>query len=352
MISIPFTFDDIVILFATIAISLIASKIIYHLIIISAKKITSKTKTILDDKIVDAIENPLHFALIIIGLHIGIEYTSLTSLAIKSTIFEIAIILLVAYTLSKLLDAMVAWYNEEVAAKSKHKMEEVISTAHRIGQVIIIVLTATMILRTLGIEITPIIAALGIGGLAIALAFQDTLSNFFAGVYLTVDRPIKVGDYIELENGQKGYAVSIGWRSTQIRTLSNNLIIVPNSKMAQAMIVNYYAPTMDMSIVIPCSVSYDSDLEKVEKITIETARLIQKKTKGAVPNFDPFIRYNTFGDNGIHFSIILRVKEFTDQYLVTHEFVKALHTAYKKAGINIPFPQRTVHFIDKKSSRK
>ncbi|MFH1246766.1 MAG: mechanosensitive ion channel family protein [Candidatus Micrarchaeota archaeon] len=352
MISIPLTFDDVVILFATIAISLIASKIIYHLLIISAKKITVKTKTILDDKIVAAIENPLHFALLIFGLHFGIGYTSINSFTIKATVFEIAIILLVAYTLSKLLDATIAWYNEEVAAKSKHKMDEVISTAKRIGHIIIIVLAATMILRSLGVEITPIIAALGIGGLAIALAFQDTLSNFFAGVYLTVDRPVKIGDYIELENGQKGYAVSIGWRSTQIRTLANNLIIVPNSKMAQATIVNYYAPTPDMSIVIPCSVSYNSDLEKVEKITIETARLVQKKTKGSVPNFDPFIRYNTFGDNGIHFSIILRVKEFTDQYLITHEFVKALHAAYKKAGIEIPFPQRTVHFIDKKSSSK
>ncbi len=350
MISIPLTLDDIVILFATIALSLIASKIIYRLIVISAKKITTKTKTILDDKIIDAIENPIHFALIIAGIHIGIEYTHFSGLPIKSTIFEIAVILLVAYTLSKLLDAMVAWYNEEVVVKSKNKMEEVISTAQRIGQIVIIVLAGTMILRSLGIEVTPIIAALGIGGLAIALAFQDTLSNFFAGVYITVDRPIKVGDYIELENGQKGYVVSIGWRSTQIRTLSNNLVIVPNSKMAQAMIVNYYAPTKDMSVVIPCSVAYDSDLEKVEKITIATARSIQKKVKGAVPNFDPFIRYNTFGDNGVQFSIILRVAEFTDQYLVVHEFVKALHAAYKKAGIEIPFPQRTVHFVDKKVS--
>jgi len=177
---------------------------------------------------------------------------------------------------------------------------------------------------------------------------QDTLSNFFAGVYLVADMPIRIGDYIELDNGMKGYVEDIGWRSIRIKTLPNNYIIIPNSKLAQSIITNYYAPEQEMSVVVPCGVSYDSDLEKVEKVTIEVAKEVQQNVPGAVKNFEPFIRYNEFGDSNINFSIILRVERFVDRYLVVHEFIKKLMARYNKEGIEISFPVRNIYFKNEK----
>ena len=137
-------------------------------------------------------------------------------------------------------------------------------------------------------------ASLGIAGLAVALALQDTFSNFFSAVYITADRPVKVGDYIELENGLKGYVEDVGWRSTRLRTLPNNSIIIPNNKLAQSILTNYDAPKPEMSIVIPVGVSYNSDLEKVEKVTVDVAKKVLGSVEGGVADFEPFIRYKEF----------------------------------------------------------
>ena len=213
----------------------------------------------------------------------------------------------------------------------------------KIVNVIIYIIGFIIILRYFNIEITPLVATLGIGGIAIGFALQDTLSNFFAGLHIVSDKPIRIGDFMEIEGGVSGYVDDIGWRTTRIRTLPNTLVIVPNSKIASSMITNDSLPVPEMSIVVQCGVAYSSDLEKVEKVTIDAAKKIQKNTPGAVNDFEPFIRYHTFGDSNINFSIILRVKTFVDKYLVTHEFIKELKKAYDKEGIEISWPVRKIY---------
>ena len=200
-----------------------------------------------------------------------------------------------------------------------------------------------MILNTLNINITPFITSLGIAGLAVGLALQDTLSNFFAGLYILISKKIKPGDYISLDSGIEGYVEDITWRNTTIRQLPNNIVIVPNSKLASSIITNYYLPEKELAVLVQVGVSYNSDLEKVEKVTIEVAKEVMKEVPGGVPNFEPFIRYHTFGDFSINFTVILRAQTYVDRYLVTHEFVKRLHKRYKEEGIEIPFPIRTVY---------
>lgn len=207
----------------------------------------------------------------------------------------------------------------------------------------ILVFGALMILNGLGISITPLLTALGVGGLAVALALQETLTNLFAGVYITVARQIRVGDYIKLDSGEEGYVTDVGWRSTRIRNLPNNLIIIPNTKLGQAIVTNYDLPTPDMAVLVEVGVDYGSDLEKVERVTIEAGKEVMKQVAGGVAEFEPFIRYHTFSDSSINFTVILRGKTFVDQYLVKHEFIKRLHRRYAEAGITIPFPIRTVH---------
>jgi len=137
--------------------------------------------------------------------------------------------------------------------------------------------------------------------------------------------------------------VDITWRNTVIRQLPNNLIIIPNRKLSEAIVTNFNMPEKELAVLIQVGVSYDSDLEKVEKVTIEVAKEVMKEVQGGVPKFEPFIRYHTFDDFSINFTVILRAKEFVDQYLIKHEFVKRLKKRYDEEGIVIPFPIRTVY---------
>jgi small-conductance mechanosensitive channel len=135
----------------------------------------------------------------------------------------------------------------------------------------------------------------------------------------------------------------IGWRYTRIRVLPNNLIIVPNARVAEMMVTNYTLPEPEQAALVQVGVAYGADLGAVEQVTSEVAREVLQEVEGGVPGFEPFIRYHTFGDSSINFTVILRVKTFPDRYLVTHEFIKRLKARYRAEGIEIPFPQRVVH---------
>lgn len=203
-------------------------------------------------------------------------------------------------------------------------------------RIVIVILGLLVILGGLGIEITPVLTALGVGGLAVALALQDTLANLFAGFYLTVAKHIHIGNYIKLSSGEEGYLVDIDWRASRLRQLTNNTVLVPNVKFSQSIVTNYHSPDHEMVITIDASVDYTSDLDRVERIATDVARDVMRSVPGGVPAFEPFVRFHTFGDPGIDFSVILRGQEFVDQYLIKHEFVKRLHKRFSAEGITIP----------------
>ena len=207
----------------------------------------------------------------------------------------------------------------------------------------LIVLLAILIgLDTVGVSITPLIASLGVGSLAVALALQSPLANFFAGIQIAADKPVEIGQYIKLDSGEEGYVTRIGWRSTTIRGLPNNLIVIPNSKMMDAIITNFYLPEKALSILVQVGVSYASDLEQVERVTIDVARGVLQEVEGGKKDFEPFIRYHTFDSSSINFTVILRAEEFVSGYVLKHEFIKRLHRRYREEGIVIPFPIRTL----------
>jgi small-conductance mechanosensitive channel len=203
----------------------------------------------------------------------------------------------------------------------------------RIG---VVILGLLVVLHGLGLSITPMLTALGVGGLAVALALQDTLANLFAGLYLTVAKHIRIGNYIRLSSGEEGYLVDIDWRASRLRQLSNNTVLVPNAKFSQSIVTNYHSPEHELAVLVEASVEYASDLDRVEAVTTEVARDVMRTVQGGVPGFEPFVRFHTFGDPGIGFSVILRGQEFVDQYLIKHEFVKRLHKRFMAEGITIP----------------
>lgn len=201
-----------------------------------------------------------------------------------------------------------------------------------------------VLLSSLGVSITPILTALGVGGLAVALALQETLSNFFAGLHLLLSRPFRVGDFVKLETGQEGHVLDIGWRSTKLRMLPNNLLIVPNSKMAQSIVVNYYLPDPSMAVPIQIGVSYECDPDQVERILLEEAKQAVGQVPGLLGHPAPVVRFIPgFGESSLDFTLVCQVREFNDQSLVQHELRKRILRRFKKEGIEIPFPQRTIH---------
>jgi small-conductance mechanosensitive channel len=213
-----------------------------------------------------------------------------------------------------------------------------------IVRIAVLAIGVLIALNALGISIAPLLAALGVGGLAVALALQDTLSNLFSGLQLIGSKQISPGEYISLESGEEGYIEDLTWRFTTIRQLSNNLVVIPNAKLAASRIINYDRPVHEMSVLVPVGVAYDSDLDLVERVTTETAIDVMEQFEDPIEGFEPFVRFHTFGDSAIEFNVILRVKEYANQHVLRHEFIKALKARYAAEGIEIPFPQRTVTF--------
>ncbi len=208
------------------------------------------------------------------------------------------------------------------------------------------VLAIVIVLENLGVSLTAVWTTLGVGSVAVALALQETLSNLFAGLYLLADRPVNPGDYIKLDSGQEGYVIHIGWRSTMMRTQSNNIVFVPNSTMAKAVIINYSLPELRVSTSISVRVSYDSDPSQVEKALLDVTReAAQEGLAGLLLNPPPSVCLNPgFGDSSLDFSLYLSVRRLEDQVTVQSELRKRILARFAKEGIAVPFPTRTIAF--------
>ena len=205
------------------------------------------------------------------------------------------------------------------------------------------VLGLFIILQNLGIDITALITALGIGGIAIALALQDTLGNLFAGIQIILSKPVRQRDYIRLSSGEEGWVTDVKARSTTIQTFPDgNLVTVPNATLASSIVKNFSMPERALWVTVEVGVSYDSDLEHVEAVALDVAARVLSDGDGGVPGEDPVVRFHTFGDSSINFDVRMMVREFRSQGPVRHEFIKRLHQRFADEGIEIPFPIRTV----------
>lgn len=304
-------------------------------------KITRLTRWKSDDIIIDSIKNWIIFWFILAGvalalpaIHIATNYrNTIERILIASIIFS------VTWIIARIISQLIA-LKTNVGGISILPSSSIISNIVRI---IIYAVGFLFLLQSLGISITPLLTALGVGGLAVALALQQTLTNLFAGIQIIASGKLKPNDYIQLSSGEEGYIQDIAWRSTTVKALPNHIIIIPNSKMAEAIVRNFSLPENEIAVFVNVGVSYDSDLEKVERVTNEVAAEVLKNVQGAVSEFTPFIRFNNFGESSIDFSVILRAREYVDQYLVKHEFIKQLQKRYRQENIEIPFPIRTVY---------
>jgi len=304
------------------------------------KRLTKKTKWRGDEIIIQSLQGWVLFWFIIIGLYFSLPQIIIDTqaLLIINKILLVATILSVTIVIANIVVGFVDLWTEKI----KEAIPKTTILVN-ITRVFVLIIGILIILHSLGISIAPILAGLGIGGLAVALALQDTLSNLFAGLQIIVSRQLKPGDYVKLSTGEDGYVVDITWRNTTIREFSNNLIIIPNAKLAQTIVKNYYLPEKGLVVLVEVGVSYESDLEKVEEIVLDVAKEVLKEVPGGVKDFEPFVRYNKFGEFSINLSVFLRAEEFANQFLIKHEFIKRLHRRFKQENIKFPYPARAVY---------
>jgi len=339
-------YTDIVISVGIFLFSLLLAFAVRRGLKVYLSKLTAKTDTVLDDIMLRNLSRPIYFAIILAGLLAASQSLKILSeyANILHAGFIILFTILGAFIVVRILNGLLEWYAIEVAKKVHAEVDKhYLSTIHKAIYIVVFAVALLWMCGQLGIEITTLIATLGIGGLAVALALQPTLSNFFSGAYVIMDKPIKIGDYIELDTGERGYVENIGWRSTRIRVFGDNYLIIPNSKLAEAKIINYCQPMKETTFSVECGVAYGSDLEKVEKVVIDVAKKVLKKVPGGVPDYEPVVRFYEFGDSNINFKVLLRAKTPVDKYLLTHEFIKALDKRFKKEKIEISWPVRKVY---------
>ena len=209
-----------------------------------------------------------------------------------------------------------------------------------------------IILQSIGISITPLLTALGVGGISIGLALQTTLANLFSGLNIIMSRKVNPGDYVKLETGEEGYVTDVTWRHTTIREYPNNLVVVPNAKLVSSTFKNYHLPEKEMMVLVEVGVSYDSDLEKVERVTIEVAKEVMREVTGGVPGFEPFIRFHSFGYFSINLTVYFSTEEYIEQLITRHEFIKRLYRRYKEERIKIPFPIKPVYVPEQSAANE
>lgn len=209
----------------------------------------------------------------------------------------------------------------------------------------ILVIGALAILSVFDISITPLLTALGVGGLAVSLALQDTLGNLFAGLQIIATKQIRPGDYLVLESGHEGTVVDIAWRTTTLRTTVDNLVIVPNAVLGQAIVTNYKLPAEAVAVINEFGVAYDTDLDLVERVTLAVAEEVLRDTGYESAAHPPVFRYRAFGDSQITCAAIMYVPSYGDQFPLKSAFIKTLYQRFAAEGIHFPFPTRTVHVV-------
>jgi small-conductance mechanosensitive channel len=281
------------------------------------------------------------FGFFIAGIFISIHY-ALDEELINSRINVWAKVLFISFLtiyISRSIGALIRFYTGHQGAAIPNS-----SILVNLVRFVILIIGFVIVLNAVGISITPILTALGVGGLAVALALQDTLGNLFAGLQILAARKITTGQFIQLDSGDEGQVEDIAWRNTTIRTLRNNVIVIPNTKLANAIITNYSAPTEDFSIAVDGGVSYESDLSKVQNVLLDEAVQLMQEPEFTIPDFQPSVYFTGFLDSGISFRVFLRSRNFSEQIKLRHRYIQKIHARFILERIEMPYSKRDLYW--------
>jgi small-conductance mechanosensitive channel len=298
-----------------------------------------RSATKMDDVIVGAIDKPIIAWFILGGVYASLPYLDLSPplLTTAERGLLISLILSVSWALANIAGGVVRFYGSRIGAGL-----QVSSLGQVLAKVAILTLGIVIILAELGIEVTPLIASLGIGALAIALALQDTLANIFSGLYVLAEKSVRVGDFVRIEGVGEGRIVDIGWRSTRILTLPNNLVVIPNKKLAESIVTNYDLPDPSTNLETVISVGFSEDPERVEAILRDEVRRAIQELPGAEKGFEPIIRFS-MGEYSLNFTVVWKAVNVMERGVLQHEMAKRVFRRLRAEGVEIPFPVRTLY---------
>ena len=329
----------------------VAALIVRIIISLIHRRLKNQDTSSVTSIILQSVKTPITAILLISGLLsayllvLSIEnvlpsgFSDTRDLSIK--IWKVMTILITTFAIAKTIDHLIDWYLLNIAEKTETKIDDtLLPTLRRVLPITIYAAGALVAIDSIGISISPILAGLGIGGVAVALAVQPTLSNFFAGTYVVTEGELKEGDFIELEGGPSGYVEEVGWRSTKIRSRFNNLVIIPNSRIAESIVTNYFSPTPAMNVIVTGGVAYESNLVDVEKYALEEARTVIEESEKAIKGTEPSFGFSNFGDSNVDFYVFLQAIDRAGTFGLRSELIKRIHDRFNREGIEINYPVR------------
>lgn len=324
---------------------LFVTKIVAFLITKVLKRLTSITGTKRDDELVEKLENPLVYFIGLVFLRWAIAPIGFTPerLEIVQNSVETIIIIIVAYIITVIADLFLEVWGQEVAKRTKSGVDDqLLRLFHRSVSIVIGVLAFLYILSSWNIEIWPLLGSLGIAGIAIAFAFQETLKNLFGGISLILDKNIAIGDVVQLPSGESGKIYDMTLRSTRIRTWDNKLLIIPNGIMANEVITNISRPDKSRRITVSFGVAYGTDPEYVKHIVLKEVKNIKYTAKDP----EPRVLFQSMGDSALLFDALYWVDDMANFIEAKETGTIKIYELLNRESISIPFPQRTVWSYD------
>lgn len=303
--------------------------------------LTSRTKGDFDDRLAKAVRGPLAGLMGLVAaaataLYLGSRLDVGDLTIVRRTLWAFAILVGASIAVGVLRIVL------EFAGRRKSRLQPAARITRRLVAVILYAGAFLMVLAQYDIRITPLLTGMGIAGLAAALALQDTLGNFFAGISIQTGRAMQPGHYVKLEDqGLDGYVEEIGWRTTMIRTLSGNTIVIPNSTLAGAVVTDFYLPSKDMSVVMNVRAGLEADPKRVITALVEEAKAAYKdKPDTFDTRSEPFAQLSGINEFAQTYSLIIRVPEFVNQWAAQHLAWNRIIERFRKDGIRIPYPTR------------
>jgi small-conductance mechanosensitive channel len=291
-------------------------------------KLARRTEARWDDVLLSEIKRRVPLWSLLVGLYLSLGRWDLAPrlATVGERVLSAVGVASVSFAVAAVLSRLVVDYGARAAVP-------VSGLTQNLVRITVTVLGGLIIIRSFGYDITPMLTVLGVGGLTVALALQEPLSNLFAGLFVSLAGQIRIGDYVRLDSGAEGFVVDLNWRSTRLRQAGDNVIEVPNSKLAQAIVTNFSQPALEMMTTLDVVVEASSDLGVVERTAGDVVRSVVRDVPGAVPESESFVRFGAITEFGVRVTIALRVRSFADQVLVRHELIKRLHQGFAAAGV-------------------
>jgi small-conductance mechanosensitive channel len=337
-----------VVAIAVVLVSMLVAAFVHLAVFPLIMHLAHRTPTELDGILIQAARWPLNVGVMVLGIYLSLTLTLDLPSGVQGFIDIVAQAtgaLLLVILFGRVVSRGMDWAIEEQGKRTRHTVDtRLLLMLRRVLAAMIYGLGLLLVINILGIPISPLIAGLGLGGVAVALAIQPTLSNLFAGTYVMTEGVVSPGDYIEMEGGIAGYVLEVGWRSTRLRTWSNNLVVVPNARFAETIITNYYEPDPPVNVYLTCGVSYDSDLARVEAVSMDVMNGVLDTSPHGVKEYGAYFGFDNFGESNVDFWLFVQARDRLASFELRSALIHELHRRFDEEGIVINYPVRSLQF--------